>query len=188
MSVMKAPNQQTARTGLRSAIGYGLLCCLSLLVYPNARADFNDAVVAYLRGEYDNAFLMMQAQAEGNEDNLAMYYLGVMYERGQGVDPDSKQAGKWFRMAAQAGVPQAQFRLGNLYMRGDGVPRDYERAFVWFSVAGFMEHGPSKIALERARAKLSEEELEAAEDLARQYIRDYVPKNEEAQAQPPGPL
>jgi len=35
-----------------------------------------------------------------------------MYDRGQGVPKDYKEAVKWYRLAAEQGVPKAQFSLG----------------------------------------------------------------------------
>ncbi|WP_275967705.1 MULTISPECIES: tetratricopeptide repeat protein [unclassified Gammaproteobacteria] len=41
----------------------------------------------------------------------AQFILGMMYEHGKGVDPDDKEAVKWYRMAAEQGHPGAQKNL-----------------------------------------------------------------------------
>ncbi len=41
----------------------------------------------------------------------------------------------WYTVAAQAGVPSAQFKLANAYFSGVGVARDPQQAFLWYSRA-----------------------------------------------------
>lgn len=146
---------------------------------PPARADFNDGVVAYLSGNYREAFVIMQALAETQEHELAMYYLAIMLQEGRGVEPDARAAARWLRTAAEKGVPQAQNRLARLYRRGEGVPRDYEQAYAWLRTALLGGHEPSRGELAEVAQSLSAEEREAADVLARDYVRRYRPDREE---------
>ena len=41
----------------------------------------------------------------------------------------------WYEVAANAGVPSAQFKLANAYFAGVGVPRDPAQAMLWYSRA-----------------------------------------------------
>ena len=41
----------------------------------------------------------------------------------------------WYQVAAQAGVPSAQFKLANAYFSGVGLPRDPAQAMLWYSRA-----------------------------------------------------
>ena len=68
-------------------------------------------------------------------------------------------------------------------MKGRGVPKDYEYAYAWYRVSAEHRHRKSLDALTAASANLSPAELEEAEKLSRKLIRDYGPKEEEAQAQ-----
>ena len=45
----------------------------------------------------------------------AQYNLGVMYDNGEGVPQDYKEAVKWYRLAAEQGNANAQTNLGNMY-------------------------------------------------------------------------
>ena len=63
------------------------------------------------------------------------YYLGMVYEQGEGAAQDYDAATKWYRLAAEQGNAQAQYRLGALYVYGKGVAQDYERAFMWFDLS-----------------------------------------------------
>ena len=58
-----------------------------------------------------------------------------MYEKGQGVPQDFTEASKWYRRAAEQGLPEAQVNLGVLYYDGRGVPQDYVLAHMWLSLA-----------------------------------------------------
>jgi TPR repeat protein len=58
-----------------------------------------------------------------------------MYANGEGVPPDHAEASKWYRMAADQGIPQSQNNLASNYHNGEGVPQDYVEAYVWFSLA-----------------------------------------------------
>lgn len=160
-----------------------LILLFSIVVSP-AQADFNDGVVTYLMGDYDKAFTTMQSLAETSDHGFAQYYLGMMYMKGQGVEQDYKLAGEWFRKASEKSIPQAQYKLGDLYLKGRGVPKDYEYAYVWFSVGAAHEHQLSVNAINKAKEKLSEEELKEADKLIAKYVKQYGPKEDVDPNQP----
>jgi len=58
-----------------------------------------------------------------------------MYDLGQGVVQDYKEAAKWYRKSAEQGLAAAQFALGAMYANGDGVIRDNVYAHMWWSIA-----------------------------------------------------
>ncbi len=153
-----------------------LVLTLLLATVQYAYADFNDGVVAYLMGNYQQAYATMRPLAETANFALAQYYLGMMYLNGQGVDQSYKNAGKWFLKAAEQGIPQAQYKLGMLYFKGQGMPLDFVRAYAWFSAGAAHKHRLSIEALPKAKAELSAAELKDANQLAAKYIKDYGPK------------
>ena len=157
---------------------------LMVISIQGARADFNDGVVAYLMGDYETAYNTMISIAKTSEDGLSQYYLGVMYLKGQGVEQNYEEAGKWFREASERGVPQAQYKLANLYTEGQGVPQDYEFAYIWYSVGAAHNHELSMNAVEGARAKLSPEEITEADKVIIEYVEKYGPKEEEPEQAP----
>ena len=65
----------------------------------------------------------LQRKAE-NGEVTTQFNLGVMYNTGQGVPQDDKQAAKWWRLAADQGDGKAQYYLGAMYAKGRGVPQD----------------------------------------------------------------
>ncbi len=155
-----------------------LLFLILSLITSLARADFNNGIVAYTMGDYDKAFTTMQSLAETSDHGYAQYWMGMMYMKGQGVEQDYKLAGEWFRKASEKSIPQAQHKLGNLYFKGRGVPKDYEYAYVWFSVGAAHEHKLSVNAINKAKEKLSEEELGEADKLIAKYVKQYGPKED----------
>ena len=70
---------------------------------------------------------------QGNAN--AQFFLGVMYDKGQGVRQDLREAARWFRKAAEQGHAEAQFNLGAMYDNGQGVPQDDAEAVKWFRKA-----------------------------------------------------
>ena len=161
-----------------------IIFLLLTLFTTTARADFNDGVVAYLMGDYEKAFTTMQSLAETADHGYAQYYLGMMYMKGQGVEQDYKSAGEWFRKASEKNIPQAQYKLGDLYFKGRGVPKDYEFAYVWFSVGASHQHKLSMNAIDKAKEKLSEDELTEANKLIATYVEKYGPRKDVDPNQP----
>jgi hypothetical protein len=73
------------------------------------------------------------AAKQGNA--YAQLNLGMMYDNGQGVPQDYKEAVKWFRLAAKQGDAKAQTNLGAKYDKGQGAPQDYVLAYMWTNIA-----------------------------------------------------
>lgn len=61
--------------------------------------------------------------------------LGLLYERGQGVQQDYKKAKEWYEKAIMKGSVVAKRLLGNLYLMGNGVEKDYQKAYELFNSA-----------------------------------------------------
>ncbi|HCU88985.1 MAG TPA: sel1 repeat family protein [Gammaproteobacteria bacterium] len=139
----------------------------------NCLADFNDGVVAFIAGNYENALSMFVPLAETANHAYAQYFIGRMYAAGQGVDKNAELAAKWYRKASKLGVADAQYRLGDLYENGDGVPRDIERAYGWYSVAAHLGNAKAVTATERAAELLSPIEFNAALALSSELIAKY---------------
>lgn len=90
--------------------------------------------VAFWNGDYAAALEAWQANAAAG-DPEAMNNIGVLYNKGLGLDQDSKQAAAWYEKAAQLGFVNAQFNLANLYYSGRGVDHDLKQAARWYRAA-----------------------------------------------------
>jgi localization factor PodJL len=85
-------------------------------------------------------------------DALGAFRLGVRYAFGDGVAQDYQKAAEQFRIAAQQGLPDAQYNLGALYDNGLGVPRDPVRAVIWYHSAAEAGHPSAQLNLGLAYA------------------------------------
>jgi len=75
--------------------------------------DLKKAIEAYEFEEYTNAFKWLKPWAKNGEAE-AQYRLGLLYEKGLGIDLNTRLALKWYRLAAQDGHRAAKRRLKNL--------------------------------------------------------------------------
>jgi hypothetical protein len=94
----------------------------------------------------EQKFAGIQRSAQKGETG-AQYNLGLMYEQGYGVAPDTKKAATWFEKAAEKGEANAQYRLGFLYSHGQGVPKDLQQAAEWYKKAAEQGFAPAQAAL-----------------------------------------
>ncbi|UYV18508.1 SH3 domain-containing protein [Halomonas qaidamensis] len=98
-----------------------------------ASANYETGLQEYQRGHYASAIHEWRTAAErGNADS--QFALGMMFERGQGVGASIDEAYKWYRLAADNGLADAQVRLAELYLLGrlEGEPSS---AAQWFERA-----------------------------------------------------
>jgi len=128
-------------------------------------ASLDDAVQAYLRGEFDKAAMLLRPIAE-QRDPQAQIYMGLLYERGKGVPKDYAESVKWYRLAAEQGKADAQNYLGDMYRKGNGVSQDYAQAAIWYRKAA--EQG-----IKAAQYNLGE--IYANGDgVKRDYVKSYM--------------
>jgi len=108
--------------------------------------------VAFDRANYATALKVWLPLAEQG-DQSAQTYVGEIFEKGLGVQPDYATAATWYRRAADRGFSRAALNLGNLYERGLGVPRDPAQALNWYRRAA----GSKEVAFEIAPAAATAE-------------------------------
>jgi TPR repeat protein len=93
-----------------------------------------EAVEAYRTADYASAMTQFKAlAAEG--DAVAMYYLGIFYDRGYGVPADAAAAAKWFEQGAARGDSLSAYHLGKMAETGKGVPKDPVAAHMWLTLS-----------------------------------------------------
>jgi uncharacterized protein len=90
--------------------------------------------------------LKFAAARAGVADSAAL--LGTQYREGRGgVARDPAEAARWFTVAAENGVPEAQHNLGLMHYRGEGVPRQLHDALRWMRQAAAGGHLPAQRAV-----------------------------------------
>jgi len=126
----------------------------------------------YARGlgiarDLSQAMTWLVRAAEGGHARGA-YDLAMALDRKGG---DMAGMVKWTRIAAERGVPEAQYNLATLLEEGDKIERDLIQAFAWYRVAAEAFHSVNDNEhLDRVAAQLSAADLKKALALASQLL------------------
>ena len=81
-------------------------------------------------------------QAAKLEDPEALYRIGLLYARGEGVAQSFGDAVTWYKRAAEAGHIEAQFQLGAIYL--NGASSGLNGASGWFKSAAQRDRGAAQ--------------------------------------------
>ena len=111
-----------------------LLTCFLLLFSLPAFADIDAAIEAFNNKEYSAALKEFKAEAE-KDNTEAIYYLGVMHERGFGVAKNVSKAYDYYVSAAEKGHGKSALKLGQAYQTGVDRPQNTKAAYKWFVVS-----------------------------------------------------
>lgn len=119
----------------------------------SADAPQTPAREVYRSGNYAEALRQLQPRAEQNEAE-AQYYLGRMYENGEGVPKNLQQAAVWYRRAAAGGQARAQYKLAIGYAFGlAGARKDEPEAVTWLKKSAEGGYKRAQRVLARAYAE-----------------------------------
>jgi len=76
---------------------------------------------------YQNAYpILMNLAQQGHAE--AMFFLALMYDRGNGVQQDARESVRWYTRSALGGWSDSMFNLGQKYHKGEGVEADQVKA------------------------------------------------------------
>jgi uncharacterized protein len=112
-----------------AAVGYNKVVERQLYLKANQAYDDGEIYLA------QRMWLGLAEQGHGD----AAFKVGMLYDRGETVAPDPKQAASWYARAAKSGNVYAQHNLGVAYANGDGVEANIITAVEWWLKAA--EHG-----------------------------------------------
>ena len=85
--------------------------------------------------EESQVLAMVQKRVDAG-DPMAIYFLGVQYERGKyGLEKDLVRAIELYERAAELGVEKAHYNLGILYDLGKDVEKDMDKAIRHYEAA-----------------------------------------------------
>ena len=141
-----------------------LLSCLFFA--SNALAEGNVLVERNVLAESVEQLKVKAAQG----DIIAQSQLGLMYDTGDVVVQDYKEAVKWYRLAAEQGYLIAQYNLGVMYYNGQGVVQDYIIAHMWFCIAAANGYENAVESRDLTARKMSSEDVSKAQGLARAWV------------------
>lgn len=99
----------------------------------------------------------------------ALNSLGFAYKTGLNVKQDGNRSLDFFRKAAELGNAVALFEVGGFYLRGKSIERSLEQAHLYFNLASSRGHPRASSALQALTKEMSDEQLRAAQILARDW-------------------
>ncbi len=132
--------------------------------------SYEVGVAAHDSGDFATALREFRALAEQEQGHVgAAFYLGFMYDFGEGVPQDFAEAAWWYRKAAGQGLARAQFNLGVLYDKGLGVPQDYVEAYKWFNLAAAQNNEVARKKRDIIAERMTPADISEAQRLAREW-------------------
>ena len=111
------------------------------LAAEKAERERQERLAAEKAEKEKQAFELLTKEAQGGSAE-AQFQLGKMYLNGEMVGVvrlDSKEAIKWYELAAEQGYVKAQSYLGMMYYRGQGTQRNLDKAIKWIRRAADQE-------------------------------------------------
>jgi len=91
-------------------------------------------VSSLFSSEFQQSFWETYTEAlRGNKE--AQFQVGVIFERGIGVDENQSLAAQWFEKSAEQGHVDAQYNIAIMYAAGRGVDTDEGKAMMWLAKA-----------------------------------------------------
>ncbi len=107
--------------------GVFAVCFLFLAGVSGADTGMQEGFASLRQEDYSRAGEVFRPLAEQGK-RTAMYNLGLLLDKGLGLEQDRGSAATWYRLAAERGDARAQYNLALLYIEGKGVDQDYDRA------------------------------------------------------------
>jgi TPR repeat protein len=119
---------------------------------------------AYIHRDYSRAVEELRDLAERGEAR-AQYDLGLLYDKGQGVPQNDKEAFHWYHRAAEQDDARAQYNLGLMYANGQGVQQNYLEAYYWINRSAAQGNKHALEARNYLSEKMTVEQLAEAKKL-----------------------
>ena len=94
----------------------------------------------------ENVLIRRKAMEEG--DARSQFLFGVLYQHGRGVPRSDEEAMKWFLLAADQGLSDAQFILAAMFQSGrGGRAGNAAEALLWYRKAAEQGNAPAQFSL-----------------------------------------
>ena len=124
---------------------------------------------AWKLNDYTTAKEKLSIPAEQGNEN-AQYNLAVMYNIGQGVPQDYKQAVYWYRLAAAQGNVSAQYALSLKHGKGQGVVQNYIKAYMWSNIAAANGSDKAITVRDLAEKIITQQQVSEAQKMAKRCL------------------
>lgn len=129
--------------------------------------------ICHANDDYEGSYKYYLAEAQKGDAN-AMFFLGSLFQAGDGVKLDLEEAKKWYTMAAKHGNIDAMWALNTI--DGDTVSKIEKCA--WCIIAAEQNLLPAKGRVSRCSNKkyLTETQQKEAKELAEKYKTEIKQK------------
>lgn len=117
---------------------------VSVILYKGYRIQ-NLGIVQDQKAATEWVQKVLAAAENGNAEALTC--IGNMYENGEWVSRNKKEAITYYRQAAEKGNEEAQYKLGHEYEMGNLVKRDYEEAVKWYRKSALQDNAEAQYKL-----------------------------------------
>ena len=138
-----------------------LIIILSFISVSLSNSAFGDDILkgfeAYKNNDYKKAYVIWSKLAKEG-DSIAQNSLGVLFQKGQGVEKNYFESYKWFKTSAEDGYTPAQVSLGYLYDQGMGIDRNKIKAFMWWKIASLHGDNDAKTLFQILLTEMNENE------------------------------
>ncbi len=146
------------------------------MVHVAAKLDKGDGVERDAEASL-NWYRLVLGKAPLNK--YANCMIGLAYYKGEAVEQDYPAALKYLRTGLEQGNTGAAEYLGWLHRKGWGCVQDDVQAYAYYLLAGEDNTGPSEDTMANIAAELSPEQLQKAEQLARDFRLQYWDEEED---------
>ncbi len=109
--------------------------------------ELKHARKALSEGDYAKAYTAYRKVAEGGENPLADFTVGLFHRNGWGMAENPQEACRWFERAARGAVPTGAHYYAECLLEGTGGAPDPEGAAAWFGKASSYGHHGSLVSL-----------------------------------------
>ena len=147
------------------------------------RPVINAAIMAEAMRVFQAEARLIQAEANGKfTDNVKMdkwdkktrqirqqHNLAVLYTMGVGVPLDFRSAYKWFKIAADEGLPEAQLNVGIALQSGMGIQKDLVGAYKYYTLAAARGLPTAAPARDNLAQFLSQFQIRAGQRMAQGF-------------------
>ena len=134
--------------------------------------DLEQGFEAYNNGDYKTAVSIIKPFAEKGVAP-AQGLLATMFEEGHGVPQNYSEMIKFYKLSAQQGEPQAQFKLAEKLFQGVGIERDIIQAHIWANLAASNGHEYAVSLRGAIENEMSDEEITKTQDAALELLKEY---------------
>jgi len=109
-------------------------------------SELEDGFQAFSAGNYEQALRLWLPLAEKDNDK-AQYNLGILYNKGLGVEKNEKTAFIWYKRASANGNTDAMYNLALMYNQGRVIYRSPKDAFKWWKKAAELGNAEAQFNL-----------------------------------------